>query len=112
MNPVFKPRKQQIHVPGHGVVQKEDFNEGHFKILMRRAGENKDVFIKQYFEVASYGDQPLFQDGEEGLNKKSKKQLAAEEKQKKEKEEADLLAQMEEEEATNKGKKSTDKEDE
>lgn len=66
----FKPRKQQIHVPGHGVVQKEEFNENHFKILMKRAGgtkEEQDAFIKQYFVVSSYGDLPVFQEPDSTL---------------------------------------------
>lgn len=61
----FKPKKQQIHVPGHGVVQKEDFTQEHFEILVKRAGRvtgGKDAFIKQHFEVASYDDQPLFKE--------------------------------------------------
>lgn len=57
----FKPKKQQIHVPGYGVVQKEDFNQDHYQVLMKRAGmTNRDTFIKQHLEVESYGDQPLF----------------------------------------------------
>lgn len=59
----FKPKKQQIHVPGHGVVQKEDFTQEHFEILLKRSGRvtgGKDAFIAQHFDVASYGDQPLF----------------------------------------------------
>lgn len=60
----FKPKKQQIHVPGYGVVQKEDFNQTHFNALMKRAGDNRDEFIKQHLVVDSYGDQPLFAEGE------------------------------------------------
>jgi hypothetical protein len=59
----FKPKKQQIHVPGKGIVQKEDFSQEHFDILIKRAGgskEKRDAFINQHFVVASYGDQPLF----------------------------------------------------
>ncbi len=57
----FKPKKQQIHVPGCGVVQKEDFTQDHFDILMKRADRvGRDEFIKQHFVVESYGDQPLF----------------------------------------------------
>lgn len=61
----FKPKKQQIHVPGYGVVQKEDFNDDHFKALMKRAGDKRDSFIKQHLVVESYGDQPLFADAPE-----------------------------------------------
>lgn len=71
----FKPKKQQIHVPGHGVVQKEDFTQEHFDILVKRAGRvsgGKDAFIKQHFEVASYGDQSLFEEAPEPVQKPSK----------------------------------------
>lgn len=71
----FKPKKQQIHVPGHGVVQKEDFTQEHFDILVKRAGRvsgGKDAFIKQHFEVASYGDQSLFEEAPEPAPKPSK----------------------------------------
>jgi hypothetical protein len=63
----FKPKKQQIHVPGYGVVQKEDFNQYHYNALMKRADAtgDRDAFIKQHLVVESYGDQPLFADSEE-----------------------------------------------
>lgn len=75
----FKPKKQQIHVPGHGVVQKQDFTKEHFDILMLRAGDNRSDFLKQYFVVDSYGDQPLFEDAPEPqpLTKKGGKKSKA-----------------------------------
>lgn len=78
MNPLFKPKKQQIHVPGFGVVQKEDFNQEHTKALLKRAEKanvNRDEFIKQHLVVDGYGDQPLFAEPEqsEGETKEIKK---------------------------------------
>jgi hypothetical protein len=108
----FKPKKQQIHVPGYGVVQKEDFNEKHLAVLMKRAGDNRDAFIKQHLDVDSFGDLPLFEEDEASRKaaelqaKKdalaAAKKAAAEEQAKKDAEEAALLAQMEQEEADRK----------
>jgi hypothetical protein len=114
----FKPKKQQIHVPGFGVVQKEDFNQEHFAVLMKRAGgsqEKKDAFIKQHLEVASYGDQELFEESEaakeaellaakkaEDKKRKAEEKAAKEAKEKADKEEAELLAQLEAEELAKK----------
>ena len=61
-NHIFTPKKNQIHVPNVGVVQKADFTQDHAKALLKRAekyGINRDAFIKQHFEV-SFGDLPLF----------------------------------------------------
>lgn len=119
----FKPKKQQIHVPGYGVVQKEDFNEKHFNVLMKRAGDNKDAFIKQHLEVESFGDLPLFEEDEatrkaaEALARKQEKerlkakkkaeeerlaQEKADEEARKAAEEAELLAEIAKEEAAKK----------
>jgi hypothetical protein len=65
--PTFKPKKAFIHVPGHGVVSKQDFNKDHAAILLRRAeghGVNKDKFIKQHLVIDSFGDMELFKEPE------------------------------------------------
>lgn len=88
MNPLFKPKKQQIHVPGYGVVQKEEFEPKHTKALLKRAeenGVNRDAFIKQHLVVDGYGDQPLFSDEVDSKNldeaiQKAGKEDAAEKK--------------------------------
>jgi hypothetical protein len=76
----FKPKKQQIHVPGFGVVQKEDFEQKHFDKLMTRAGDGarKTAFINQYFVVDSYDDLELFKEpkGESEADKKAAEQAA------------------------------------
>lgn len=108
----FKPKKQQIHVPGYGVVQKEDFNNTHFAVLMKRAGSNKEAFISQHLVVESYGDLPIFADDEASKEAEQQaakvqaknKATAAERKALKEKalkeaEEAELLHDLEAEEA-------------
>jgi hypothetical protein len=82
----FKPRKQQIHVPGFGVVQKEDFTQEHFEVLIKRASD-RDAFIKQYFEVTSFGDLPLFEKTE--AEKKAKEDAAKAEEKAARKAEAD-----------------------
>lgn len=109
----FKPKKQQIHVPGHGVVQKEDFNEVHTAALLKRAGSNRDAFIKQHLVIESYGDLPIFEEDEatkkaaEALARKEAKEKlkaeaaakkAAEEQAKKDAEDAALLLELEKEE--------------
>lgn len=107
----FKPKKQQIHVPGYGVVQKEDFNETHAAALMKRAGSNRDAFIKQHLVIESYGDLPIFEEDEATkkaaelqAKKEAKEKLRAEAAAKKKaaEEEAELLAEMEREEAAKK----------
>ena len=106
----FKPKKQQIHVPGFGIVQKEEFTQEHFNLLMKRAGAQgakKDEFIKQYFVVDSYGDQELFKEAAAPLEP-PKKKTKAELKAEKDAEEAALLAQMEAEEAANKSQNESD----
>lgn len=83
----FKPKKQQIHVPGFGVVQKEDFLDVHYQALMKRAGSRRDAFIKQHLVVESYGDQPLFEEPEKEApkekpaGKKGKKAKLSEEEE-------------------------------
>lgn len=82
----FKPKKQQIHVPGVGVVQKEDFTKEHFATVMKRAGtdkEKKDAFLKQYFEVASYDDMPLFEEGKKEAEADNAEAKPAKERKKK-----------------------------
>ncbi len=99
----FKPKKQQIHVPGLGIVQKEDFSQEHFDILLKRAGNRRDEFIKQHFVVESYGDQPLFQESEgssekKGKGKKNAKSVSAPEPEKTDDEKlAEMIAQEEQE---------------
>jgi hypothetical protein len=70
-NVIYTPKKSQIHVPGAGVVQREDFTQDHAIKLLKRAEKNgvdKKVFIKQHFEV-SVNDLPLFDDEQEAETK-------------------------------------------
>lgn len=98
---VFKPKKQQIHVPGCGVVQKEDFTKEHYAILMKRAGSNKDAFIKQHLEVASYDDLDLFKENKEAEEAAKKAAELEAKKEAKEKAKAEA-AQKKAEEAAKK----------
>lgn len=78
MNPIFKPKKQQILVPGAGVIQKEEFTQDHAKALLKRAdkaGVNRDEFIKQHLVVDGYGDQPLFADVEPAQSEEAPKEV-------------------------------------
>lgn len=64
MKPTFKPKKALIHVPGHGVVRREDFGDQHTKALLKRAesaGVDQDKFITQHLVISGYGDLPIFE---------------------------------------------------
>ncbi len=99
----FKPKNQQIHVPGFGVVQKEDFGQEHFNALMKRAGDNRDAFIKQHLVVESYGDQPLFAEAE---TEKPKAKVGKKSAKAETDEEAELKRLIDEEEASKNGSQS------
>lgn len=94
MSPAFKPKKAFIHVPGFGVVTREDFSKEHTEALLKRAakhGVNQNDFISQHLVIASYGDLEIFSEGPEDNGKgtaedvkprakKGKKQLSDDEK--------------------------------
>lgn len=87
----FKPKSLKVYVPGHGVVDKADFNETHLKACLKQieaAGLDRDDYLKKRFEIASYGDMPLF--AEESNDAKASKKSEAERLKK---EEADRIAQ-------------------
>lgn len=61
----FKPKKAQIHVPGFGLITREEFNNEHTAALFKRAdkaGIKREAFIEQHLKIASYGDMPLFEE--------------------------------------------------
>lgn len=67
-NPILKPKKAMILVPGHGVIEKAEFNEQHLKALFKQqeaTGVDRDAFIKQHFEIVGFGDMPLFENESE-----------------------------------------------
>lgn len=68
MNPILKPKNFKIHVPGHGVIERENFTETHLQACVKQvsgAGLNVDDYLKKHFTIASYGNFPLFAEPEQ-----------------------------------------------
>lgn len=63
MKATFKPKKAFIHVPGFGVVTREEFSPEHTAALLERAKKhkvNQDEFISQHLVISGYGDLEIF----------------------------------------------------
>jgi 2-succinyl-5-enolpyruvyl-6-hydroxy-3-cyclohexene-1-carboxylate synthase len=101
-NPILTPKKAFILVPGHGVIERADFTQEHARILVKHGeshGVDRDVFIKQHFNV-SFGDLPLFEDSEQEKEVKPKAKKVKKEKTQEELDEEQLQKEIEAEEKT------------